>query len=226
MTTRMNCGSTIRCAGLREADGGDQDRQQHRGSGRAALHAAALRRGRLHAPTSAGCSGVGLHALDMRGVVVRQLAGAVERTRPPAGSGSTSGRSRAGSPDRRSTSALRGRSTAARSATSRRRNDAPKAATMAVNSAPHSRPKMITRLRELRRQHVHQHVDADVDAGAHAVGGAELGHPDEHVDAEFLRPGQVAGGEPLEDGRQDRRRGSVRPCAVDHLARSIDRPVP
>src|SRR3984957_11247563 len=35
-----------------------------------------------------------------------------------------------------------------------------------------------------------QHVDADMDAGAHAIGGAELRHPDEHVDAEFLRTGE------------------------------------
>jgi len=43
----------------------------------------------------------------------------------------------------------------------------------------------------LRLQHVDQNVDADVDAGAHAIGGAELRHPDEHVDADLLRPGQV-----------------------------------
>src|SRR5215471_5438687 len=30
-----------------------------------------------------------------------------------------------------------------------------------------------------------------MDAGAHAISGAELRHPDEHVDAEFLRPGEV-----------------------------------
>src|SRR5262249_32466691 len=32
---------------------------------------------------------------------------------------------------------------------------------------------------------------ADVNAGAHAVGGAELGHPHEHVDAQLLRPRQI-----------------------------------
>ena len=42
------------------------------------------------------------------------------------------------------------------------------------------------------------HVDADMDAGAHAIGGAELRHPHEHVDAELLRPGQV-------DREQDRK---------------------
>ena len=41
------------------------------------------------------------------------------------------------------------------------------------------------------RQPVDQHVDADVDAGAHAVGGAELRHPHEHVDAQLLRPREV-----------------------------------
>src|SRR5215208_2174399 len=30
-----------------------------------------------------------------------------------------------------------------------------------------------------------------MDAGAHPVGGAELRHPDEHVDAQLLRPGEV-----------------------------------
>jgi hypothetical protein len=37
-------------------------------------------------------------------------------------------------------------------------------------------------------QAVDEQVDADMDAGAHAIGRAELRHPDEHVDAEFLRP--------------------------------------
>ena len=38
---------------------------------------------------------------------------------------------------------------------------------------------------------VDQHVDADMDAGAHAIGGAEFRHPYDHVDAQFLRPGNV-----------------------------------
>src|SRR6266571_4233193 len=41
------------------------------------------------------------------------------------------------------------------------------------------------------REHAHQNVDADVDAGANPVGGAELRHPDEQVDAQLLRPGEV-----------------------------------
>ena len=44
---------------------------------------------------------------------------------------------------------------------------------------------------------VDQHVDADVDAGAHAVGGTELGHPDEHDDAQFLRPAEIEGQQPV-----------------------------
>ena len=54
-------------------------------------------------------------------------------------------------------------------------------------------------LARTRRHPVDQKVHADMDAGANAVGGAEFCHPDEHVDAEFLRPGDVDGGEPQED---------------------------
>ncbi len=54
------------------------------------------------------------------------------------------------------------------------------------------------------------HVDADMDAGAHAIGGAELGDPHEHVDAQFLRPGQV-------DREQDRiKEGNADEIAVHH----------
>src|ERR1700676_490426 len=38
---------------------------------------------------------------------------------------------------------------------------------------------------------VDQNIDADMDAGANAIGGAEFRHPDQHVDAEFLRPRYV-----------------------------------
>ena len=48
---------------------------------------------------------------------------------------------------------------------------------------------------------VDQHVDADVDAGAHAVGGAELGHPDEHDDAQFLGPAEVERQQPVLQAR-------------------------
>jgi hypothetical protein len=60
---------------------------------------------------------------------------------------------------------------------------------MPVNSAPASRPKTMNR--RTLSQAVDQHVDADVDAGAHTVGGAELGHPHEHDDAQLLRPAEV-----------------------------------
>ena len=63
--------------------------------------------------------------------------------------------------------------------------------TTKVNSAPQNRPNSTTFLRGVGLQLVDQHVDADMDAGAHAIGGAELRHPHEHVDAELLRPGQV-----------------------------------
>ena len=49
-----------------------------------------------------------------------------------------------------------------------------------------------------------------MDAGAHAIGRAELGHPHEHVDAQFLRPGQV-------DRKQDRiQEGNADEIAVHH----------
>src|SRR4029077_173183 len=49
---------------------------------------------------------------------------------------------------------------------------------------------------------------ADMHAGAHAVGGAELRHPNEHDDAEFLRPRDIHGAEPLKD-REEKCRDPV-----------------
>jgi hypothetical protein len=80
--------------------------------------------------------------------------------------------------------------------------------TTKVNSAPH-----------IRVQHVDHNVDADMDTGAHAIGGAELRHPHEHVDAQFLRPSQVdvvdkriekrdAHHVALHDGHENQQRGS------------------
>jgi hypothetical protein len=69
------------------------------------------------------------------------------------------------------------------------------------------------------RQGVDQHVDADVDAGPDAVGGAELGHPDEHDDAQFLRPGQVDLEQPVLDAR-NRQTGRV---AVHHRDKNDQR---
>ncbi len=62
---------------------------------------------------------------------------------------------------------------------------------MPVKRAP---PAMASRTHFLRQdvgQAVGQHVHADMDAGAHTIGGAELGHPDEHVDAQLLGPAHV-----------------------------------
>ena len=71
-----------------------------------------------------------------------------------------------------------------------------------------------------RAQGIDEYVDADVDAGSHAVGGADFRHPDEHVDAQFLRPRHVepeqevlnardiqAGGVAVKDGDEDHQRG-------------------
>ncbi len=60
-----------------------------------------------------------------------------------------------------------------------------------VNNAPQNRPNRIDLVARFRLQHVDHDVDADMDAGPHAIGGAELRHPHEHVDAQFLSPGQV-----------------------------------
>ena len=70
-------------------------------------------------------------------------------------------------------------------------NLAPMVPTTKVNSAPQNRPNRMTFLRGLGLSMIDQDVDADMDAGAHAIGRAELRHPHEHVDAQFLRPGQV-----------------------------------
>src|SRR5258705_7440957 len=48
-----------------------------------------------------------------------------------------------------------------------------------------------------RLELVDHDIDADMDAGSHAIGRAELRYPHEHVDAQFLRPGQI-------DGKQQR----------------------
>ncbi len=51
----------------------------------------------------------------------------------------------------------------------------------------------MTPLRQRAIELIDQDVDADMDAGAHAIGRAEFRHPDEHVDAQLLRPGDVNG---------------------------------
>src|SRR5262249_56186038 len=60
----------------------------------------------------------------------------------------------------------------------------------------------------------------DRDPSSHAVSGAELGHPDEHEDAEFLRPGNIELGKKgvdlTQDYRHDRDAVRFRPfCTVD-----------
>jgi hypothetical protein len=46
-------------------------------------------------------------------------------------------------------------------------------------------------------QAVDQHIDADVDAGAYPIGGAELGHPDKHDDAQLLCPAEIQAQQPV-----------------------------
>ncbi len=57
-----------------------------------------------------------------------------------------------------------------------------------------------------RRKAVDQHVHAHMDAGAHAIRRAELGHPHEHIDAEFLRPAQVERQQPVLQARNGKAR--------------------
>ena len=86
-------------------------------------------------------------------------------------------------------------------------NFAPMVPTIAVNSAPPSRPNRMTPFCQRVIEPLDQDVDADMDAGAHAIGRAELRHPDEHVDAELLRPGEL-------DRKQDR----IQQGNVDQIA--------
>ena len=76
-------------------------------------------------------------------------------------------------------------------------------------------------LARARRHPVDEKVHADMDAGAHAVGGAELGHPDEHVDAKLLRPRDVERGKPQIDVLEDRRQHGY--AARGQPFRQIDR---
>jgi hypothetical protein len=68
---------------------------------------------------------------------------------------------------------------------------APKKAMTPVKMMPSVMPLMISRRRFAPFELVHHIVHAHVDAGTHAVGGAELGHPDEQVDGEFRGPGET-----------------------------------
>ena len=93
---------------------------------------------------------------------------------------------------------------------------------MPVKSAPAKSPNRTNFLASAFRKPVDHHIDADVDAGAHAVRGAELGHPHEHVDAKLLRPRQIdleqpvlhdrnrhARGVAVDDGDEDQQRGAA-----------------
>jgi len=51
------------------------------------------------------------------------------------------------------------------------------------------------------RQTIDQNIYPHVNAGAYAIGGPELGHPDKHVDAQFLSPGHVEAEKPVLEGR-------------------------
>ncbi len=70
-------------------------------------------------------------------------------------------------------------------------NFAPMVPTIAVNSAPPSSPNKRDAFAPFWIQLVDQNIDTNMDAGAHAVSRAKLRHPDEHVDAKFLRPGEM-----------------------------------
>ena len=94
---------------------------------------------------------------------------------------------------------------------------APSVPMIPVKNAPASRSEDDEPGAHPVREPVDQHVDADVDAGAHAVRGAELRHPDEHVDAELLGPAQVDPEQPvLQPGNRQGRCVAVHDRDEDH----------
>ena len=96
-----------------------------------------------------------------------------------------------GTPDTPATSAFPGRWKPGRCCTVRQTKLAPSAPTTPVNSAPPAGRKDDRLAPATGHEPPDQHIDADMDAGPHAISGAELGHPDEHVDAKLLRPAQI-----------------------------------
>ncbi len=68
------------------------------------------------------------------------------------------------------------------------------------------------------RQAGHQHINPHMDAGTYTVGCAKFGHPDKHIDTEFLGPAQIEAQQPvLQAG--DRQTGGV---AVQHRKKDDD----
>ena len=74
---------------------------------------------------------------------------------------------------------------------------APKLPTIPVKKRTGEQPEQHHLAPDALAELIDQHIDADVNAGAHAVGGAELGHPDEQVDAQLLCPAQIDGEQPV-----------------------------
>ncbi len=145
--------------------------------------------------------------------LMRDDSRSAESATSPAGSGSTSDRSRAECTDRSSSSAIRAPATPGRDR-ARRHRSAPSVPMTPVNSAPHNSANTITGLRRRGRELLDEDVDADMDAGAHAERGAEFRHPHEHVGGELLRPGQIDRGEREVDpvrGDARARRGHAAP---------------
>ena len=192
ITARMPCGSTMRPRGVRDTDRHDQKRRQDEDEAeRAAFAVALLAPARCRPDAGSSASMPSTWAASWCG----SCAGPVE----PPGHLQEAEAHQAGAERQRQVDDPHRHFEIVRLLPVWKicqTNEPPNTATMPVNSAPHSRPNTITRLRDAAAQHVDEDVDADMDAGAHAIGGAELGHPDEHVDAQLLRPGQVQGREP------------------------------
>ncbi len=192
-------------AGMGETNRHDQDRQQDERSSPAGSFSpfAVSRRsdpGRMQRIDI----GIDIDAVDLGGIVMRQLAGPVERPgnleKAETHQSRTERDRQIDDPHRRFeiVGLLAGLPHLANEGGAEARDDAGK-------QCPTQQAERNHATAGGRGQGVDQHVDADMDAGAHAVGCAELGHPDEHVDAKLLRPRQVAGGKPKEDGFQERR---------------------
>ena len=176
---------------MRDTDRQDQERRQDQNEAeRAAFTVALLARGYI-----GGVQSIGFDAVDMSDIMVRQAPGPVE----PPGNLQEAEAHQPGAERQRQiyrphrpfeiVRLLAGLEHFPDKRAAEHGDDAGEKCT--TEQAEHDHP-----LARSRGKQVDEDVDADVDARPHAISGAELRHPDEHVNAEFLRPGQIQRREP------------------------------